>query len=82
MDVQAADIFAQAVAVVWVVVAAHAVAFVLVLATAMVALAGTVLLIGAPQVTAMVVQAQACHYYLWPPEMSLPSDLLHRVLNA
>ena len=78
----AADLLVQVVIVVWVVVVAHVVAAVLVLASVVVSWAVTVMLIGASLVNVMFVQAQACHCYLWPPETSQPSDLLHRVLNV
>ena len=79
---QTADLLVYAVVVEWIVVIAHAVAVVLVLVVFVVVWAIAVLLIGTPQVTAMVVKTQAYCYYLWPPETSLLSDPLHRVLNA
>ena len=60
---------------------AHIVAVMLVPVVFMVVWAVAVLLYGTPQVSAMAVKSQALHYYPWPPEMFLSSDLLHRVLN-
>ena len=65
VGVHVADLLVQAVVVVWVVVVAHVVAVVLVLAAVVLIWAVAVLFIEAPQVTAVVVQAQSCHYYLW-----------------
>ena len=64
VGVQAADLLVQAVVVVWAVTIAHVVAVVLVLAAVVVVWAVAVLLVEDPQITAMVVKVQACHYYL------------------
>ena len=79
-----ADFPVQAVVAILAVVTANIVAVVFFLAVAVVVVvwAVTILLYGAPLVPAVVVKAQALHYYHWPPETFWPSDVPHRVLNV